>query len=49
VAVALGNVNGAVRSADVGGDADPRRPSIAEPVVAEHVAWARARLAISMT
>jgi epoxyqueuosine reductase len=45
LAVALGNVDGAVAPADIDGDADPLRPSIAEPVVAEHVTWARARLA----
>ena len=50
LAVALGNVSGALLSTDVDGDADPLRPSIAEPVVAEHVAWARARLSkTSMT
>ena len=29
---------------DEAGESDPARPSVADPVVAEHVAWARARL-----
>ncbi len=43
LAVALANAHAACAS-DVDGDADPARPSIADPVVAEHVRWARAQL-----
>jgi epoxyqueuosine reductase len=43
LAVALGNAHDA-RASDVDGDDDPARPSIANPVVAEHVRWARAQL-----
>jgi epoxyqueuosine reductase len=45
LAVALGNAGPAVGPDQVDGDADPARPSIREPNVAEHVRWARARLA----
>jgi epoxyqueuosine reductase len=44
LAVALGN-SGRIAPADLDGDADPARATIADPVVAEHVRWARARLA----
>jgi epoxyqueuosine reductase len=43
LAVALAN-SAAVSSVDIDGDDDPLRPSIGDPVVAEHVRWARARL-----
>jgi epoxyqueuosine reductase len=43
LAVALANAHD-VRASDVDGDDDPARPSIANPVVAEHVRWARERL-----
>ena len=41
--VALANAHDA-RASDVDGDDDPARPSIADPVVAEHVRWAREQL-----
>ena len=44
LAVALGNAGHPLCADDLDGDADPARPSIADPIVAEHVAWARARL-----
>jgi epoxyqueuosine reductase len=45
LAVALANAGPAVAPEQVDGDADPARPSIRDPNVAEHVRWARARLA----
>jgi epoxyqueuosine reductase len=48
LAVALANAPGAV-ALDVDGEDDPRRPSIADPVVSEHVRWARQRLAKHVT
>ena len=44
LAVALGNAGRPVHADDLDGETDPARPSVADPVVAEHVAWARARL-----
>jgi epoxyqueuosine reductase len=44
LAVALGNAAGALHPDDVDGDEDPERPTIREPLVAEHVAWARRQL-----
>jgi epoxyqueuosine reductase len=41
--VAIANAHDA-RPSDVDGDDDPARPSIAHPVVAEHVRWAREQL-----
>ncbi len=44
VAVALGNSGGADAAAALeSADADERRPSIADPLVADHAAWARRR------
>jgi epoxyqueuosine reductase len=47
LAVALGNAARTVRADDLDGDTDPARPSVRDPVVAEHVAWARARLSVT--
>jgi epoxyqueuosine reductase len=44
LAVALGNAGHPVQANDLDGDTDPARPSVADPIVAEHVAWARTRL-----
>ncbi len=44
LAVALGNAGLPAHAADLDGETNPARPSVADPVVAEHVAWARARL-----
>jgi epoxyqueuosine reductase len=44
LAVVLGNATGVVSPEEIDGDDDPGRPSIREPLVAQHVAWARAQL-----
>jgi hypothetical protein len=44
LAVALGNAAGTLSPDDVDGDEDQERPTIREPLVAAHVAWARQQL-----
>jgi epoxyqueuosine reductase QueG len=48
LAVALGNAAD-VAAPDIDGDEDPARPSIRDPVVAEHVQWARSRVTKHVT
>ena len=44
LAIALGNAGPAVAAALASGDDDPHRPSLRDPVVADALAWARARV-----
>jgi hypothetical protein len=46
LAIAIGNAGGLVPATSLEVDADDReRPSLADPAVADAIAWARARLA----